>query len=189
MWTCITCGETSEDAADACWNCGTSREGLPDPTFHSADDPPFDQTGRTEPPRPGTCPHCNSENIARDSASPWILVLAVLLFPIGLLLFPLNDNVWCRDCGTRFRRVARPSHGDLPSPVPVYSAANDVEAHWICNLLSDAGVEAFVTEDAQVGQIPRPQVWVDRRFVERAKPILQDYERCVLQRENYSPAK
>ncbi len=64
----------------------------------------------------------------------------------------------------------------LQEPVAVYDAANDVEAQLICNLLNEAGVEAFATADAQVGQFPKPQVWVDRSAIDRAKPILQDYE-------------
>ena len=51
----------------------------------------------------------------------------------------------------------------LQDPVAIYDAANDVDAHLLCNLLNEAGVEAYVTEDdAQVGQFLRPQVWVDR---------------------------
>jgi hypothetical protein len=66
----------------------------------------------------------------------------------------------------------------LQDPVAVYDAANDVDAQLLCNLLNDAGVEAYVTEDdAQVGQVMKPQVWVDRSAIDRAKPILQDHER------------
>jgi hypothetical protein len=40
MWTCPKCGATMEDAFDACWQCGTSIEGVEDPTFVRADDAP-----------------------------------------------------------------------------------------------------------------------------------------------------
>ena len=67
----------------------------------------------------------------------------------------------------------------LDDPLAVYDAANDVEAQLICNILNEAGVEAYVTEDdAQVGQVMKPQVWVDRSAIDRAKPILQNHERC-----------
>lgn len=59
----------------------------------------------------------------------------------------------------------------LQNPVAVYDAANDVEAQLICNLLNESGVEAFATTDTQVGQFPKPQVWVDRGAIDRAKPI------------------
>ena len=49
------------------------------------------------------CPNCNSEDIERDSASPWIFLAGLVLFPIGLLFFLLNRNVCCRDCGVRFK--------------------------------------------------------------------------------------
>jgi hypothetical protein len=38
MWQCVKCGETHEDSFDACWNCGTSREGTEDPSFHKVED-------------------------------------------------------------------------------------------------------------------------------------------------------
>ena len=49
------------------------------------------------------CPNCKSVEIARDSASPWIVLGVVLLFPFGLLLILLNNNVWCKDCRIRFK--------------------------------------------------------------------------------------
>ena len=38
MWTCANCQSTVDDVFDVCWNCGTSRDGEPDPTFVRADD-------------------------------------------------------------------------------------------------------------------------------------------------------
>ena len=38
MWTCSSCQSTVDEVFEACWNCGTSREGEPDPTFLRADD-------------------------------------------------------------------------------------------------------------------------------------------------------
>ena len=34
-WNCQRCGEVLEATFDACWKCGTSREGTADPTFAS----------------------------------------------------------------------------------------------------------------------------------------------------------
>jgi hypothetical protein len=82
----------------------------------------------------------------------------------------------------------RRKHMALQDPVAVYDAANDVEAQLICNFLNEAGVEAYITEDdAQVGQVMKPQVWVDRSAIDSAKPILQDYERRQ-QREGMAQA-
>jgi hypothetical protein len=30
MWQCVKCGEKLEDSFDACWSCGTSRDGIQD---------------------------------------------------------------------------------------------------------------------------------------------------------------
>ena len=38
MWTCSSCESTVDEVFEECWNCGTSREGEPDPTFVRADD-------------------------------------------------------------------------------------------------------------------------------------------------------
>jgi Putative prokaryotic signal transducing protein len=74
----------------------------------------------------------------------------------------------------------------LREPVAVYTAANNVEAHLIRNALMQSGLEAHVTEDvSQVGvwmlglvsQIHKPQVWVEKADVERACPILEEFER------------
>jgi hypothetical protein len=33
MWECRKCHEQHEDSLEVCWNCGTSKEGVEDPTF------------------------------------------------------------------------------------------------------------------------------------------------------------
>jgi hypothetical protein len=33
MWTCAKCSEQIEGAFDACWKCGTSKDGVEDPGF------------------------------------------------------------------------------------------------------------------------------------------------------------
>ena len=38
MWTCSKCGSKVDLSFEICWNCGTSREGVEDPTFVAADD-------------------------------------------------------------------------------------------------------------------------------------------------------
>jgi hypothetical protein len=80
----------------------------------------------------------------------------------------------------------------LRDPVAVYNAANNLEAQLIRNLLNDAGIEAHVTEDVSVvgvgplGFLPerhKPQVWTEGVDIERVKPLLEDYERQQLQRQ------
>jgi len=38
MWTCPKCGKKVDPSFDVCWFCGTSRDGVEDPTFVCADD-------------------------------------------------------------------------------------------------------------------------------------------------------
>ena len=40
MWTCPKCGTKVDPSFDVCWNCGTTRDGVEDPTFVRADAPP-----------------------------------------------------------------------------------------------------------------------------------------------------
>jgi hypothetical protein len=79
----------------------------------------------------------------------------------------------------------------LIDPVAVYNGADNFEIGVLQNLLEDAGIEAFSVEDVSVvggwmgGLIPeihKPQVWVARADVERAKPVLDAYERQLADR-------
>jgi len=38
MWKCVKCREKVDDNFEVCWNCGTSRDGVEDPSFRKADD-------------------------------------------------------------------------------------------------------------------------------------------------------
>jgi hypothetical protein len=73
----------------------------------------------------------------------------------------------------------------LQDPVAVYNAANHLEAQVVCDLLNQAGIEAYLTEDvSQVGvwwgglvsEIHKQQVWVDRSNVDQTVPFLDAYE-------------
>ena len=83
----------------------------------------------------------------------------------------------------------------LRAPVVAYDAATNVEAQLIKMLLVEAGVEAFALEDVSVvglwmaGTLPeihKPQVYVDKSDLDRARPILQDYELQAANRERQS---
>jgi hypothetical protein len=74
----------------------------------------------------------------------------------------------------------------LRDPVAVYNAANNLEAVFVRDALIDAGLEAFVTENlSQIGtwvgglvpELHKPQVWVERVDIARAKPVLDEFER------------
>jgi len=73
----------------------------------------------------------------------------------------------------------------LRDPVVVYRAEDNLEAQLVCSLLNDAGVEARVTGVfglAFEGSY-YPEVWIERSDVDRAKPVLDDYERQKAQRQ------
>ena len=70
----------------------------------------------------------------------------------------------------------------LRDPVAVYNAADNMQAHLVRNALLRSGIEAFVTEDVSVEAPCKPRVWVERTDIERARFILEDYERRSAER-------
>lgn len=79
----------------------------------------------------------------------------------------------------------------LRNPFAAYNAANNIEAHLVCHLLVEAGIEAMVIEDvSQVGtwwggtvsEIHKPQVWIERDDIERARPVLTEFDRRAAER-------
>ncbi len=74
----------------------------------------------------------------------------------------------------------------LCDPFAAYTAGSNFEAHLVCGLLQDTGIQAVVIEDvSQVGVwiggtiagIHKPQVWIEKADIERARPVLTGYER------------
>ncbi len=79
----------------------------------------------------------------------------------------------------------------LRDPFAAYNASSNLEAHMVCGLLQDAGIEAMAIEDnSQAGlwvggtlaEIHKPQVWIERSDIERASAILTDYDRRSTER-------
>lgn len=71
-------------------------------------------------------------------------------------------------------------------PFAAYNAASNLEAHLVCGQLQDAGIDAMVIEDVSttglwvggtVSELHKPQVWIERSDIDRARPILADYEK------------
>ena len=51
MWTCAKCGSKVDARFDVCWKCGTSKEGVEDPTFVTADqEGPIDEVPMLDAP-------------------------------------------------------------------------------------------------------------------------------------------
>ena len=84
----------------------------------------------------------------------------------------------------------------LRDPVAAYNAANNIEALFVRDRLIDAGVEAFVIEDvSQIGawvgglvpEIHKPQVFVERADLDRAKPVVDEFEQGVARHRSGMP--
>jgi hypothetical protein len=76
VWQCVKCGQSVEDDFDVCWSCGTSRDGVEDPSFQTADDGVAPAAGAAGPVRRArtadvgaagranrVCTHCGSGKI------------------------------------------------------------------------------------------------------------------------------
>lgn len=111
MWECQHCQTENDSREENCSYCGNLRSGSPSKKVLA-------------------CPSCHSMRIGVDSANPGAFVLGILLFLVATLTASLasslfafffglaslvlayaiicrfmNMNVWCQDCGTRFRRL------------------------------------------------------------------------------------
>jgi DNA-directed RNA polymerase subunit RPC12/RpoP len=63
MWHCGKCGESVDDSFVVCWNCGTSKDGIEDPTFQkraARDQVRTPDEGSTRS-GPIACLRCNQE--------------------------------------------------------------------------------------------------------------------------------
>jgi hypothetical protein len=108
VWICSKCRQAVPDTLDACWNCGTTRDGFPNPTFV-----------KSEPPEPGCepaaketvapeikCARCGSAKVipnAPTQAYLQPLMVAVDGNPLALfykdrLLGEVTADI-CGDCG------------------------------------------------------------------------------------------
>ena len=61
MWKCDKCQESVEDSYDTCWNCGTSREGIVDPTFQRVETQAPAQKREEDVTDPISCPRCEQQ--------------------------------------------------------------------------------------------------------------------------------
>lgn len=72
----------------------------------------------------------------------------------------------------------------LREPCAVYAASNSLEAHFLCGLLNDLGIEATVVEGLSQDGDMAPTIWIDRSDIERARPIFADFEQRVIERRS-----
>ena len=77
-------------------------------------------------------------------------------------------------------------------PVEVYLAANSHHAHFVSNMLADAGIEARAVGEVSTlgvrpGEESGPCLWVRRRDKERARQILEEWDRTNARQSSESP--
>lgn len=86
----------------------------------------------------------------------------------------------------------------LTHPYLAYNAVNDLEAHLVCNLLNDAEIEAVVSDDASpvgtwlgsmIPVVQKTRVMIDEADVDRARPLLDEYQRRLIERQNADPVE
>jgi ribosomal protein S27E len=75
---------------------------------------------------------------------------------------------------------------ELKKPVAVYTAASNLEAHYLSEMLQSEGIEAAVIEDESragvwmfglLPQIHKPKIWVEGVDAERARALILAEER------------
>ncbi len=74
---------------------------------------------------------------------------------------------------------------EFKDPFKVYTAAGNVEAHMIVNMLESQGIAAHAVEDTSgvslwsfgiISQFHQPDVWVDKSTVQQAAELIRGFE-------------
>ena len=82
---------------------------------------------------------------------------------------------------------------DFKEPVLVYTAATNVEAHVVVEMLRANDIEAHVVEDQSgvslwafgtISQFHQPNVWVDKSTAEKAAHLILGFEEKQRERED-----
>lgn len=81
---------------------------------------------------------------------------------------------------------------DFTQPIIVYSAATNVEAHLIVEMLHASGIPAYAVEDQSgvslwafgtISQFHKPNIWVDQATADSALQLIHAFEDKKQQRE------
>ena len=82
---------------------------------------------------------------------------------------------------------------EFKQPVVVYTAATNVEAHMVVEMLHTNGIPAHAVEDQSgvslwalgtISQFHQPNVWVDKLTSEKAAELILRFEENKREREN-----
>jgi hypothetical protein len=81
---------------------------------------------------------------------------------------------------------------NFKEPIVVYTAANNLEAHEVVEILLSEGIDAYAVEDQSgvslwafgtISQFHQPNVFVDKPSAERAASIIVKFEEARRQRQ------
>jgi hypothetical protein len=149
MWNCPKCGAKVEPTYEVCWRCGTSREGVEDPDFVTAD-----EAGPIESPPllPGSQPALDlEEGPAAEVAGPGTADLVEC--------YLARDVLQARDLAEQLNGLG----------IPAVADTEDIRLR---------GAGAAVTNYAALGNpYFGPRVWVRREDLARARSWLEANER------------
>ena len=121
MWNCCQCQEELDDSYDVCWNCGTAKDGTPDPEFQSENEEALNEGDTTKIDTHASdlpanahetpCSHCGSRQRLNDvsisqGASAGSTGLEYKTAFILLGTEPLLADL-CLGCGTVLRLHVR----------------------------------------------------------------------------------
>jgi hypothetical protein len=82
---------------------------------------------------------------------------------------------------------------ELKEPFAVYTAATNLEAHMIVDMLKANGIAAFADEDQSgvslwafgtISQFHKPRVWIEKSACTEAARLILDFEERKRQRQN-----
>ena len=113
-WVCATCREEVEPSFDLCWNCGTHRDGTPDPDFRRVDDIATDGLSGTQ----------RGVDVAGESTPD----------------SALSPSKSCPDCQGELRTIRLIDHsGQNHSHQELTYAQGDAERGWFFGRFEEAG--------------------------------------------------
>ena len=87
---------------------------------------------------------------------------------------------------------------EFQEPFKLYTAASNIEAHMIVEMLGADGIAAFAEEDqsgvslwafGRISQFHQPNVWVEKSTARNAAELIRRFEETKRERENHDTSQ
>ena len=166
MWTCPKCGTKVDPSFDVCWMCGTTADGVEDPTFFPADLPALKETSPLDLDMPkGNEPLAEPDNTAGGELVEcyWALDLMQAKFLADLLtdngipavadLHDMHDALGSMSSGPRSGSAPRTCPGPRIGSIRTTGSSRPSTAGWIATDPAHACGGRF---RIQAGSLSRP---------------------------------